>query len=295
MKSFVAALRSLSLPFGITSGTRIILDGILGKISMFNSTNEEVISMDSAQNAIVVTGSDQSKVSLTAGGGYAAIDLLPPHYAGVTWDQGEVRTEIFLDAIPYPYIAIQSPRNMADGSTSYLNLFGGVSADSSAAAELSANRVIIRADSCDIRGRDTGAASVTIDGNPVISRVGSNTNIADETFTNVEKVTDSVTFNAISGVTYGIKLDAAYKSTVAGDIATIRIRENNVSGATVRAISKNVDPGFNTECGAYTEWIATSSGTKTFVVTGLRASGTGTVTRIGSSISPSILVATRTS
>ena len=39
MKSFIAALRSLILPFGATTGARIILDGVNGRISVYDSTN----------------------------------------------------------------------------------------------------------------------------------------------------------------------------------------------------------------------------------------------------------------
>lgn len=43
MKSFIAALRSLVLPFGALSGARIILDGVNGKIQVYNSSNTLVI------------------------------------------------------------------------------------------------------------------------------------------------------------------------------------------------------------------------------------------------------------
>jgi hypothetical protein len=37
MKSFFAALRSLVLPYGATSGSRIVLDGVNGTITVYNS------------------------------------------------------------------------------------------------------------------------------------------------------------------------------------------------------------------------------------------------------------------
>lgn len=40
MKSFIAALRSLTLPFNATTGTRIVLDGITGLIRIYNASNQ---------------------------------------------------------------------------------------------------------------------------------------------------------------------------------------------------------------------------------------------------------------
>jgi hypothetical protein len=48
MFSFMAALKTLVLPFGATTGRRIILDGVNGVIKVFNSSNAETISIDSA-------------------------------------------------------------------------------------------------------------------------------------------------------------------------------------------------------------------------------------------------------
>jgi hypothetical protein len=42
MKSFFAALRSLVLPYGATSGSRIVLDGVNGKITVYNSAGTAI-------------------------------------------------------------------------------------------------------------------------------------------------------------------------------------------------------------------------------------------------------------
>lgn len=47
-----AALRTLVLPFGTITGTRIILDGVNGRISFYNAANVEVIREDSATSTI---------------------------------------------------------------------------------------------------------------------------------------------------------------------------------------------------------------------------------------------------
>lgn len=43
MRSFLAALRTLVLPYGTTTGRRIVLDGINGIIDIFNSSNNVVV------------------------------------------------------------------------------------------------------------------------------------------------------------------------------------------------------------------------------------------------------------
>jgi len=54
MKSFIAALRSLVLPYGATSGQRIVLDGVDGVILVFDSTNTPIASISPVE---VVNGS----------------------------------------------------------------------------------------------------------------------------------------------------------------------------------------------------------------------------------------------
>jgi hypothetical protein len=43
MKSLIASLRSLTLPFGATTGARIVLDSVSGTITIFDSSNNERI------------------------------------------------------------------------------------------------------------------------------------------------------------------------------------------------------------------------------------------------------------
>lgn len=46
MKSFIAALRSLVLPYGATSGARIVLDGVNGSIQVYNSAGVQIGVLD---------------------------------------------------------------------------------------------------------------------------------------------------------------------------------------------------------------------------------------------------------
>lgn len=58
MYSIMAALRSLTLPYGTTTGTRIVLDGVNGRISLFDALNNEVIREDSATQTIAAGDAD---------------------------------------------------------------------------------------------------------------------------------------------------------------------------------------------------------------------------------------------
>jgi hypothetical protein len=46
MRSLIAALRTLTLPWGLSSGKRIVLNGILGRISVYNSNDVETARVD---------------------------------------------------------------------------------------------------------------------------------------------------------------------------------------------------------------------------------------------------------
>lgn len=54
MKSFIAALRSLVLPFGATSGRRILLDGVGGVISVFDAASIKRLEVGGAEGNIRV-------------------------------------------------------------------------------------------------------------------------------------------------------------------------------------------------------------------------------------------------
>src|SRR5262245_3810039 len=48
MRSLIAALRTLVLPFGATPGRRIIIDGVNGTITVFDANNQPVVTISSA-------------------------------------------------------------------------------------------------------------------------------------------------------------------------------------------------------------------------------------------------------
>jgi hypothetical protein len=57
MRSFIAALRTLVLPFGATTGRRIVLDGINGVITIYDAGNQErLIIGESGDSIEMITG-----------------------------------------------------------------------------------------------------------------------------------------------------------------------------------------------------------------------------------------------
>ena len=64
MKSFIAALRNLVLPFGRTSGQRIILDGDNGTIKVYNASNVLIAEISPTADVVKVYGADGSFAGL---------------------------------------------------------------------------------------------------------------------------------------------------------------------------------------------------------------------------------------
>ena len=85
MRSFLAALRTLVLPYGATSGRRIVLDGINGEIDLYNDSNELVGSItESGTTAAALSVTDDD---LTLGGNLLRGDSLD--YIPTTGENGE--------------------------------------------------------------------------------------------------------------------------------------------------------------------------------------------------------------
>ncbi len=106
MRSFLASLRTLVLPFGTTTGTRIVLDGVNGEIDVYDAADTLVVRIDEnglfvdlgTGEALILPGlgegirvSDGSggKVQLTTDPAYGAlVELLPDDVPGVPFDLG---------------------------------------------------------------------------------------------------------------------------------------------------------------------------------------------------------------
>lgn len=73
MRSIIAALRTLVLPYGQTSGQRIVLDGVNGKIQIYDGSNRLVSEIDAT--GIEITGSNGTSIEMDPNGAYPSIQL----------------------------------------------------------------------------------------------------------------------------------------------------------------------------------------------------------------------------
>lgn len=124
-------------------------------------------------------------------------------------------------------------------------------------------------------------------------RVGTTTAIASTATFTAETLCDSITVPLVSGQVYSIVWATLMQSSVAADTARIRIRDTNITGTQLQVIRIGL-PVASTGFPAYTyaEYTANATGSKTFVGTGERASGTGNITRVASATSPTYLFVT---
>ena len=129
-----------------------------------------------------------------------------------------------------------------------------------------------------------------------VSRIFPGQRIATSTETTVsagftaETIINTVTAELVSGRTYSIGLFTGITSTVAGDNAEYRIREDSVAGTQLQVIRKDLLATNITEVlFLYAQYTAVATGSKTFVGTGFRQAGTGTLTRNSSTTSPSYM------
>lgn len=105
----------------------------------------------------------------------------------------------------------------------------------------------------------------------------------------VETVTDTVTASLIEGLTYTVNSFILVRSSVAGDRNLIRIREDNLTGNQLRAAAIVIPAaGAGTDFPFYQEvlYTAIATGDKTFVLTGGRAAGSGTLTHTAGTNNP---------
>lgn len=106
-------------------------------------------------------------------------------------------------------------------------------------------------------------------------------------FTTTETVVDTLVVPVVSGRRYKIVWDGEYQSSVAGDLVRGQLREDSVSGTAIQLRQTNcsiVTQAFPIRLEAF--WTASSTGNKTFVATGDRISGGGTITGIAVAGSP---------
>lgn len=113
------------------------------------------------------------------------------------------------------------------------------------------------------------------------------------TVTTTETVADSVTASLVSGEKYRVRWAVGYTSDTAADTVFLRLRQDNVSG-TVMTLVRGDNRVTN---GAGSRWVAeveaeytaAATGSKTFVGTYVRASGSGNVKVVAAATYPTYL------
>lgn len=98
-------------------------------------------------------------------------------------------------------------------------------------------------------------------------------------FTTTETVTDTVTATLVAGRVYKIYAWLLVGSTVAADSVNVRLRENNLAGTQLQQARIDCPlTGTVFPVPIEAEYTAVATGSKTFVATGVRSTGSGTIT-----------------
>lgn len=123
-------------------------------------------------------------------------------------------------------------------------------------------------------------------------RIGTTIDTADSgTFTTTETVVSTLTVALVSGRTYRVRSIVGCVTSVANDIYLGRIREDNVSGTILMERNRHVGTvsASGEELSLEAEYTAVATGNKTFVATGVRNGGTGTLHADATAVRPRYL------
>lgn len=113
---------------------------------------------------------------------------------------------------------------------------------------------------------------------------GSSLQASNVTFTNSETITDTITVQVVSGRQYNVRHCGQWTSSVSSDKITARIREDNVGGNQIQGgVFQVVTANYGVWAPLEVVWTAGITISKTFVVTGIRTSGSGTCQRTAAS------------
>lgn len=122
MKSFIAALRTLVLPFGATSGRRIILNGVDGTIEVYDAADTLVALID--EDGIWAIENDGSYVLMTNNGSFGAeLQLQPNDVPGLVYGHGNVYATTFPGQDNVPVSVIGSPRITSPFSGDFARIY----------------------------------------------------------------------------------------------------------------------------------------------------------------------------
>lgn len=103
------------------------------------------------------------------------------------------------------------------------------------------------------------------------------------TFTGTEAQVDSITAPIVNGRRYRIVWVVHLSNTVANETVSLRVREDTAVGTNIQSVTAHLPLAttaftFRVE----TEYVAVATVNKTFVLSGQRGAGTGTVTPVAS-------------
>lgn len=131
MKSVFAALRSLVLPYGATSGQRIVLDGVNGRIAVYNAAGTQIGILDGT-TGFMFTGTQESfqvdisgntwirevpdngaYLNITAAAGFGGVIFLQPENSSIpatTFSPAQIYSDaIEIGANSTPKVQFMSP------------------------------------------------------------------------------------------------------------------------------------------------------------------------------------------
>lgn len=118
----MAALRALVLPYGATTGRRLVLDGVNGEIDVYDASDNLVARIVSGEIDTFNPNGSYVKV-ISAGGDGAEIDIEPPAVTGLTFDPALLYCTDDGTAEHRPILALESP-NIQGRLWSTLKLIG---------------------------------------------------------------------------------------------------------------------------------------------------------------------------
>ena len=116
---------------------------------------------------------------------------------------------------------------------------------------------------------------------PTPTRIATSLETADSAGFTAETVIGTVTGDLVTGRTYRVQANAQVSSTVLNDTALVRLREDSIAGTIIGLNTGDIHTTGNipTVCAIEAEYVAVADGSKTFVVTAQRLTGTGSIRR----------------
>jgi hypothetical protein len=122
VRSFIAGIRRLVLPWGAITGARLVLDGTTGSIQVFNAANELIVSLDANGVEALGTAASGSYVLMNNAGAQAQFSLNPAVQVGHTQIPATMEAFFFAPGTN-PALEIDSP-TVDGGAASTITMIG---------------------------------------------------------------------------------------------------------------------------------------------------------------------------